>query len=277
MTAKDYAPEWWRDYFTPLCGDVYAGPLMDPVATRLEADFLEQVFAGADGLLLDLGAGFGRHARELRKRGRKVVALDAFHHLLARHAKRGRRAVAADMRRPPFADASFAGAYCLFNSFGYFGEDEDQPMLAEWARVLRPGARLVLQAPNRPVMAVIARDFPPSHMLQSDFMLTETYEYDPATKTLHGAGAWNYKDRQQAWEMHVRLRTLGELKAMLSKAGFEFERACDDYDGAPFQPRESPQMVVVAKRSAKAPRATSATRAIRPNRAPKPPRKAPHT
>ena len=241
-------PDWWREYFTPLAREVYAGPLKDPVATGHEVDFLASVFDGVDGPLLDIGAGFGRHVRGMRKRRFRVVALDALRHMVASHPARGRRAVVADMRRPPFRPGAFAGAWCLFNSFGYFPFDENPGMFAEWARVLAPGARLVLQAPNRPVMAQIARDFPPSHMMQSDFMLTETYEYDAATRTLHGVGAWMYKDQQQSWEMFVRMYTLGELARELRRAGLEVERACEDYSGAPFDAKESPQMVIVARK-----------------------------
>src|SRR5438067_9137823 len=57
-------------------------------------------------LLLDLGCGTGRHAREARRRGARVVALDLRMEDL-RSTRGGTLPVRGDARALPFPDASF--------------------------------------------------------------------------------------------------------------------------------------------------------------------------
>ncbi len=244
-------PDWTREYFAPLYADVYSGPLAGATDTELEAEFLDAVFAGAKGEpLLDIGAGFGRHVRPMKKRGHRVVGLDLFAHLLGRMPQRGRRAVCGDMRRLPFAGASFAGAWCLFNSFGYFSHEDNMATLAEWGRVVRPGGHLVLQVPNRPAMARIARSFAPSQMMTEDFCVTEVYDYQSETKSLAGRGLWQYKGREHHWEFAMRMYTRAELERALAKAGFDTVDAREEFDSGDFRDRSSAQLILTARRRA---------------------------
>jgi len=223
--------------------------LLDKVSTEAEVQLLREVFKGCKGPVLDIGAGFGRHATPLAKSGVRVVALDRFHHLLSKHKGRGRRMVQADMRRLPFAEHSLAGAYCIFNTFGYFENKENARMLKGISRVLAPGASFVLQCPNRPVMARLTREFPPMRMLSADAMLTETYTYDASRRSLLGRGHWQVRGRDQTWQFALRLYTRGEVARMLKSAGLE---VIEQYSGFnprdPFAPRSSSEMVLVCQR-----------------------------
>jgi SAM-dependent methyltransferase len=95
-----------------------------------------------DGPRLDLGCGAGRHLAPLAADGSLVVGLDLSRSLLAAAAAAGEggRLVRADMRRLPLGDGTFAAVLSLFTAFGYFGPlAAHAPLLAEIARVLRPG------------------------------------------------------------------------------------------------------------------------------------------
>ncbi len=244
-------PEWTRGYFAPLYADVYEGPLADATNTELEADFLEEVFAEVKGEpLLDIGCGFGRHVQPMRKRGHHVVGLDLYPHLIQRMSKRGRRAVCGDMRRLPFAEAALAGAWCLFNSFGYFPHEENLAALKDWGRVIRPEGHVVLQVPNRPVMGKIAEEFAPSQMMTNDFCVTEVYDYDRDSKSMKGRGLWQFKGREQPWEFTLRMYTLKELERALGKAGFDTVEVREDFDSEEFKERASTQLILTARRRA---------------------------
>lgn len=241
--------DWPSSYFVPLYGDVYAGPLAPAVDTDEEVDFLARTFAHAkDELLLDIGCGFGRHLKPMAKLGFRVVGLDRFAHLPARIPKRGRRAVAADMRRLPFADATLGGAWCLFNSFGYFAHAENMACLAEWARALRPGATLAMQIPSRPGMSKIADAHVPSRMMAKDFTVSEAYGYDTESKSLVGRGEWEFKGRRHAWEFALRMYTRAEMERALRKAGFDTVETWEGFSGEDFEERASSQMVLTARK-----------------------------
>lgn len=120
------AGSWTRDYFGAAYAEVYGRYLLSPARTRQEAEFARRVLGTDSKRLLDLACGFGRHARLLARHG-VVVALDVNRDYLqaARRNLRGRTsgrlmAVRGDMRRLPFASASFDAVMLLFNSFGYF-------------------------------------------------------------------------------------------------------------------------------------------------------------
>ncbi len=243
-------PHWTHRFFTPTYQKVYEGPLFDEDSTKQEAAFLAEEFAPVrDGLILDIGCGFGRHRLQMLKKKFRVVGLDRFVHLLQAHPKKNRLVSAADMRQLPFAEATFAGgAYCLFNTFGYFSHNENMEMLDDWSRVIAPGGRLVMQIPNRPVMADIARNFQPSQMFGPNCQITEMYEYDMAEKSLVGRGIWQIGNEEQTWEFRLRLYTKKEIERALNKAGFDAVTIFEDYDRESFNERTSSEMVIVARK-----------------------------
>ncbi len=100
--------------------------------------------------ILDIGSGAGQVADHLLKfadRETRITCIDLSQTMLVRARKRlqsNRPAyVAADVSCLPFADASFDGATC-----GYVMEHVPDTLggLAEIARVLRPGGRMLLLA-----------------------------------------------------------------------------------------------------------------------------------
>lgn len=240
---------WWREYFTPLYREVYQGPLFNQSSTETEGRFLVSAFQDCGpGMVLDLGCGHGRHAGILRKAKLNVVGADRFEHLLLAHPKRTRKVACADMRELPFANASLAGAYCIFNTFGYFDHGQNMRVLAELGRTLRPGGLLILQVPNRPVMARIAREIPPSQMMGPRFSIVEHYDYDREERSLIGGGVWMYKDKQQTWQFRLRLYTIGELTRALARYGLEVRQTFEDFEKNPFDPKTSAEIVLLARK-----------------------------
>src|SRR4029450_8910511 len=113
--------------------------------------------------MLDLCCGQGRHAVPLAQLGYQVTGLDLRRPLLDHAAALpppppplaptpGQHVglVQADMRRLPFADASFDAVLNLFNAFGYLEDDaQDELVLGEVARVLAPGGQFLQELANR--------------------------------------------------------------------------------------------------------------------------------
>ena len=98
--------------------------------------------------VLDLACGAGRHTDALRRYGYRALGMDLSITLLG-HPPRV-PSVAADMRRLPFADATFDWVLNFFTSFGYFErERENFRVLEEIVRVLAPEGRYLIDFMNR--------------------------------------------------------------------------------------------------------------------------------
>ena len=99
----------------------------------------------AGRVVLDVAAGPGNVAKELIARGaRRVVALDLSYNMVAEGSRRGIPDVAwvnGDGQRLPFPDASFDAVTI---SFGLRNIPDPLRAIGEFARVTRPGGRLVV-------------------------------------------------------------------------------------------------------------------------------------
>jgi SAM-dependent methyltransferase len=146
--------EWPVAFFDDDYLRIYR-PTMTPERTSAEADFIAGALAPPAGArVLDLGCGFGRHAIAMAGRGYEMTGVD-FNPRYLEIA--GQEAAAAgvrvrwrtgDMRALEF-DGEFDAAYSYFSSFGYYGDDENEQVLAGIARALKPGGRFLLDMVNR--------------------------------------------------------------------------------------------------------------------------------
>jgi SAM-dependent methyltransferase len=115
------------------------------VAGRVAALLAEAGHLGPASSVLEIGIGTGRIALPLAARVREIVGVDLsepmLERLLARRAERAVRVIRADAAWLPFADACFDAALAVhvFHLIPPWRE-----VAAELARVLRPGAPLVV-------------------------------------------------------------------------------------------------------------------------------------
>jgi SAM-dependent methyltransferase len=101
--------------------------------------------------LLEVGCGTGAFAaRCAEELGCEVVALDSSPEMVAATRARGIEAVVGDVQRLPCADATFDAAVAAWML--YHVPDRDRA-IAELARVLRPGGRLIAITTGRDHLA----------------------------------------------------------------------------------------------------------------------------
>ena len=100
-----------------------------------------------DGRVLDAACGTGRHAAYMVGRGREVVGVDSSPAMLERaRAKLPEvELLEGELTRLPLDDASVTGAVC---ALALSHVPELGPAVAELARVLTPGGRLVISNPH---------------------------------------------------------------------------------------------------------------------------------
>ena len=134
------APDYDRRSFGNRRGD-YARRVKNEAILEIVSDL------PADARVLDVATGTGRIAHALLGRFDRVWGADLTRGML-REAARPRLALAqADMKRLPFAAASFDAV--TLGSFLYLVPERAYPdFSADLARVLRPGGRLVCEVAN---------------------------------------------------------------------------------------------------------------------------------
>jgi ubiquinone/menaquinone biosynthesis C-methylase UbiE len=244
--------ETWDAFFGDFYLRVHGGAEPRDEARRqaLAAAALSGCPAGGD--LLDVACGFGRHAVPLAAEGFHVVGVDRSASLLAEARRRAGedarwpQLVQADYRELPFADAAFDAALNLYTSLGYLGDEEDARVLAEIARVLRPGGRLVIELLHRDLLV---RTFDESgwELVGDGRLLLEQRAFDPAGGVAQTTQTLIETDgRRESRTFEVRVYTATELVTMLRAAGFEKATCHGDFDGGPFS--TATRLVIVARR-----------------------------
>ncbi|MDR7513059.1 MAG: class I SAM-dependent methyltransferase, partial [Armatimonadota bacterium] len=142
--------------------------------------------------------------------------------------------VVGDARALPVA-GPFDAAINMFLSFGYFATDaENQAMLAEVARVLRRGGRLLIDFWNREQEI---RNFQPVVLdrRDDDILEIEDWTFDPLAGRLNWVNTVIFPDgRREAWTHSIRAYTVAEVRAMLDAAGFALAALYGGLDGAPY-------------------------------------------
>jgi SAM-dependent methyltransferase len=136
--AVDAGYSAWADSYDDPGNDTVA--LEEPVVRRL----LDEL---PPGPVLDAACGTGRHAAYLVAAGREVIGVDSSEPMLARARAKlpGADLRVGQLAALPLADGAVTGAVC---ALALSHLPELGPAVAELARVLRPGGRLVVSNPH---------------------------------------------------------------------------------------------------------------------------------
>ena len=250
--APAASADWWASYFDSQYLLEYE-PIFQLERDRREAArLLDLLGLPAGSRMLDVPCGQGRHAHLFAEAGLDVDGLDYSAELLAVAKKRGTgrtlRYRRGDMRKLPAAwTRRFDAVVNLFTSFGFFLQpSDDMRVIAEFARVLKPGGQLVWHGGSRDgVMAkFLSRDW---WCTEDGTMIGHQRSFDPLSGILTIRSTWRGPRRHGEREHRIRLYTADRIAAMCASAGLIVEAAYDGFRDRPLS-RRSPEMLLVARR-----------------------------
>lgn len=233
-------PPWHEDpeFWVELRDGIFDEALWEAADTEV-AQLLALVQPPVAAAVLDIPCGPGRHLLPLARRGLQLCGVDLSQHYLAEARTRAKSAglavelILADMRdfvRP----ASFDLAICMYMSFGYSGDpQQDARMLRNLCHCLRPAGRLVIELVTK---ETAAESGPFAYSVSGDRRIVEH-----AQLLEHGAiiqRRWQLQGPgiERSWLAWHRLYSVDELQTMLKQAGFSRTHVYGALDGRPFSP-----------------------------------------
>ena len=178
--------------------------------------------------------------------------VDYSRELLAQAKQRGvgkqLRYTRADMRSLPSKwTRRFDAVVNLFTSFGFFSDPaDDQRVIAEFARVLRPGGVLVWHGASRDGVSArfLARDW---WRTSDGTLVAQQRFFDPLSGVLTVDSEWCGPSGSSERSHRIRLYTATRLAELCREAGLIVEAAYDAWDPRPLR-RSSSEMLLVARK-----------------------------
>jgi SAM-dependent methyltransferase len=242
---------WWKVYFNELYLRMF-GTILTPERTAQEvAGVLTLLDLKPGARILDLCCGQGRHAVPLSRAGFRVTGLDRSDYLLGQAQQAADQAgaevqwVRGDMRRLPW-EGQFDACLNLFTAFGYFEDEaENQEVLHQVGRALRPGGKFFLDVSNRDYY--LLRLWPNGWRRHGRAVILEETDFDPITCRFTMTFTWAEGARWESLQHSVRHYTAPELAGMLDRAGLAPIEYYGDFDGEEFD-LYSKRLIIIAQK-----------------------------
>ena len=229
---------WYKTFFGEDYLHLYE-PVLTSDRTQRDVEGIVNLLALPQGSsILDLCCGHGRHAIPLAQQGYKVTGQD-LSEVFLREAEKEALAkgvhvdwLHGDMRNIPFED-EFDAVINIFTSFGYLeNQDEDQQVLQQVCKALKPGGLFLLEILHR---EGLMRRFSP-HMIEhypEGLIVLEERSFDLLTSRNEVKITMiDLEGGRKEYKYSHRVYTLTELVQMLAVAGLQVKAYFGAWDGS---------------------------------------------
>lgn len=237
FSVDDYL-YFYGDYLTPQRSDAETAELVRLLEIRPPMR------------VLDLACGFGRIANRLALLGCQVTGIEflpGFLEIARSEASLNDLRVdylQGDMRSIDYS-ARFDRIIMMFNSFGYFPDEENLLVLQKAARALKPGGLLGFDIASRDG---VLNDFHPHYVTEKeDNLLINRFSFDVMTGRLRNDRIVIRDGVRKDRPFSIRLYAVTEMRELLARAGLALVEVYAEWDGSPLE-MNSPSMVVIARK-----------------------------
>ena len=264
--THDPGTPWYVRFFKGDYLRVY-GHTLQQYRTDLETQFaIHALGIQPNHRVLDLCCGQGRHSIALAKTGLDVTGVDLSAEMLeiARQSaeragvapvnggnaegKAGLKLRQSDMRQlPDDFENQFDAVINMFSSFGYLeSEDDDQQVLHQIAKSLKPSGKLLMDLLNREWVIINNEEFD-WHQYDDGRLVLEQRVLSLEKSINHLTYTEILPDgtRRVMSDLHMRLYTLTEMIKMLATAGLTLQNVYGGFRGEEYTVNTR-RMIVVA-------------------------------
>ncbi|WP_229236041.1 class I SAM-dependent methyltransferase [Dyadobacter tibetensis] len=217
---------WYHQYFKGLPQRAWKLH-QDEDFTLHEADFLWDVLElEAGSRVLDVLAGYGRHAVPLAKDGCELTCIDISQEYceeleaLRIASKLPITVRCEDVLESNFADAPFDAAYCFGNSFSFFPGKDLQKMVAMVAGKLKPGGCFAIHTQN--LAESVFTNFQTRNWMPVNDTITylAENEYNALEGCIEAEQTFLSGDEKITHQVKQYIFTLAEIRAIFENCGF---------------------------------------------------------
>jgi SAM-dependent methyltransferase len=172
--------------------------------------------------ILDLACGYGRHANRLAALGHSVTGVDYMPGFLAlARQQAAQMGVQVDYQQGDMRQLSFQGEFdrvlLLFTSFGYFADSQNELVVENMVRALKPGGRLMLDTLNRDI---VLKGFPPAEVIEKgNDLLINRFSFDVLTGRFHNRRIVIRNGVRKDKPYAIRLYSATEICPLLNRVG----------------------------------------------------------
>jgi SAM-dependent methyltransferase len=205
--------------------------------TRKEVDFIcDTLVLPKAAKVLDLFCGAGRHSLELARRGYLVTGIELNSDYLALATQLSKSItnppnfVLGDVRLVDFGNG-YDAAIIMFQSFGYFSDQEDKSVLSKVFNALKPNGRFLIEILNRDW---ILNNFVELQETENDgIRVVEKREFDVLTSRNEFVITRYEKSGIVTKKGSWRLYSAHEMKNLLEDIGFRFKAGFSNLEKEP--------------------------------------------
>lgn len=244
---------WYHTYFKGLPQRAWKLN-QDEEYTDYEVDFLRDVLEiSSESQVLDVLAGYGRHAIPLAENGAQLTCIDISQEYceelqtVSASKRLPIEVICADALNYPLPAGKFDAAYCFGNSFSFFPRADMQQFLTRISAALKPGAHLAIHTEN--LAESILPNFQSRNWMpvQDDIIYLAENEYRAEGGYIEAEQTFISGPEKVTHSVRQHIYTLGELTYMLELAGLLVVGTFSNLEADPFMLGDE-QLYLVARK-----------------------------